>query len=163
MSFNKKLKKYSLIETSELGMVFWSFLYFFTLLASYFILRPLRDEMGIVNGASNMQWLFTGTFIAMLAIIPVFGYLTTKLKIGTVLTFSYVFFMLHIACFYYLFKMQWYMDILPVFFFIWLSVFNLFVVSLFWSFMVDIFSIDQSKRLFGIISVGGSLGALLGP
>lgn len=155
--------RYLPIKQEEQKLVFWSFLYFFTLLASYFILRPLRDEMGISNGASNMQWLFTGTFLTMLIIVPVFGYLTSKFKIGTVLTFSYVFFIINILLFYYLFIQKIFIETLPVVFFIWLSVFNLFAISLFWSFMVDIFSNVQSKRLFGVISAGGSLGAITGP
>jgi len=101
---NKSIEKYTSIQPSELKIVFWSFVYFFTLLASYFILRPLRDEMGIANGASNMQWLFTGTFLAMLVIVPVFGYLTSKFKIGSVLTYSYLFFIINILLFYYFFK-----------------------------------------------------------
>ena len=159
----KLIEKYTSIKSSELKIVFWSFVYFFTLLASYFILRPLRDEMGIANGASNMQWLFSGTFLAMLLIVPIFGYITSKFKIGSVLTFSYLFFIVNISLFYYLFKVNLFTNTLPIVFFIWLSVFNLFAISLFWSFMVDIFTSNQSKRLFGIISAGGSLGAILGP
>jgi len=157
------LEKHSQIKSAEIKIVFWSFIYFFMLLASYFILRPLRDEMGIINGVSNMQWLFTGTFLTMLAIVPVFGYITSRFKIGSVLRFSYVFFILNILIFYYALKKEVFIMALPLIFFIWLSVFNLFAVSLFWSFMVDIFSSDQSKRLFGIISAGGSLGAISGP
>lgn len=161
--FVQVLLKSTSIKSSELKIVFWSFVYFFTLLASYFILRPLRDEMGIANGASNMQWLFSGTFVVMLIIVPIFGYVTSKFKIGSVLTFSYVFFIVNISLFYYLFKIDLFINTLPIVFFIWLSVFNLFAISLFWSFMVDIFTSTQSKRLFGIISSGGSLGAISGP
>lgn len=161
--FVQVLLKSTSIKSSELKIVFWSFVYFFTLLASYFILRPLRDEMGIANGASNMQWLFSGTFVVMLIIVPVFGYVTSKFKISSVLTFSYVFFIINISLFYYLFKVNLFVNTLPIVFFIWLSVFNLFAISLFWSFMVDIFTSNQSKRLFGVISAGGSLGAISGP
>ena len=160
---SKLIEKFTSIKSSELKIVFWSFVYFFMLLASYFILRPLRDEMGIANGASNMQWLFSGTFVVMLIIVPIFGYITSKFKIGSVLTFSHLFFIINISLFYYLFKVNLFTNTLPVVFFIWLSVFNLFAISLFWSFMVDIFTSKQSKRLFGIISAGGSLGAILGP
>jgi AAA family ATP:ADP antiporter len=156
-------ERFADIKHSEILIVFWAFLYFFLLLASYFILRPLRDEMGIANGAANMQWLFSGTFITMLIMVPVFGYVTARFKIGTVLTSSYMFFIANILLFYYLFTRNTLVDILPIIFFIWLSVFNLFAISLFWSFMVDLFSSDQSKRLFGIISAGGSLGAISGP
>jgi AAA family ATP:ADP antiporter len=156
------IEKYTSIQPTEKKIVFWSFLYFFMLLASYFILKPLRDEMGIVNGASNMQWLFSGSFITMLVVIPIFGYVTSRYKIGSVLTFSYLFLILNIVLFYFFFKENTLGSIFPVTFFIWLSVFNLFTISLFWSFMVDSFTNDQSKRLFGIISAGGSLGAISG-
>ncbi|NAS12866.1 NTP/NDP exchange transporter [Poritiphilus flavus] len=159
----ERLSTYLLIEPMERSKVFWACFYFFVLLAAYFVLRPIRDEMGILNGASNMQWLFTGTFLSMLAIVPVFGMLCRKYAIARVLRFSYVFFILNIIAFYILFSFKLYPDILPIVFFIWLSVFNLFAVSLFWSFMVDLFTTEQSKRLFGIIAVGGSLGAILGP
>lgn len=161
--FQERLSAYLLIEPSERPKVIWACFYFFVLLASYFVLRPIRDEMGILNGASNMQWLFTGTFLSMLAIVPVFGILTRKYAIAKVLRVSYLFFIVNIAVFYILFRYKLYLDLLPIVFFIWLSVFNLFAVSLFWSFMVDMFTTEQSKRLFGIIAVGGSLGAILGP
>ncbi len=152
-----------MIRPSERKLVFWSFIYFFCLLSGYFILRPLRDEMGIINGANKMQWLFTGTFITMLLIVPLFGYITKKYTISKMLVISYVFFILHILLFYFLFKSAGTSKLLAISFFIWLSVFNLFVVSLFWSFMVDVYSSESSKRVFGIIAAGGSTGALVGP
>ena len=151
------------VKPKEHTLVAWSFLYFFVLLASYFILRPLRDEMGISNGSANMQWLFTGTFLTMIIIVPIFGYFTSRYKIGTILKASYLFFISNILIFYYSFTEGIFIKALPIFFFIWLSVFNLFAISLFWSFMVDIYTNSQSKRLFGIISAGGSLGAITGP
>ncbi|MEZ4811855.1 MAG: MFS transporter [Allomuricauda sp.] len=151
------------LKTNEAKMVFYSCLYFFCLLCSYFILRPLRDEMGIVNGAQNMQWLFTGTLLAMLCAVPLFGLLVSKNSIKRVLVYSYSFFIGNILLFYILFESFGITKILSVAFFIWLSVFNLFVVSLFWSFMADVFSCTSSKRFFGIIASGGSLGALTGP
>ncbi len=157
------LKIFIDVKIEEYKLLLWSFIYFFMLLASYFVLRPLRDEMGIVNGASNMQWLFTGTFLTMLLIVPAFGYITSRFKIGSVLVLSYVFFIVNILLFYYLFTKGLFIKALPIIFFIWLSVFNLFAISLFWSFMVDVFTSNQSKRLFGIISAGGSLGAIFGP
>ncbi len=119
--------------------------------------------MGIVNGAINMQWLFTGTFVAMLLVVPVFALLIAKNSIRSVLLFSYSFFVANILLFYALFEIFGPTRIVAISFFIWLSVFNLFVVSLFWSFMADIFSSKSSKRFFGIIASGGSLGALTGP
>lgn len=150
-------------NNKQLSLIGCSFLYFFCLLCSYFILRPLRDEMGIVNGAINMQWLFTGTFVAMLCIVPLFSLLVSRNSIKRVLLFSYSFFIGNIILFYLLFEIFGVSRIVAISFFIWLSVFNLFVVSLFWSFMADVFSSKSSKRFFGIIASGGSLGALTGP
>lgn len=153
----------SRLKDKKLQLVLLSALYFFCLLCAYFILRPLRDEMGIQNGAVNMQWLFTGTFVVMLCIVPVFGYLVGKTSIKRVLLLSYSFFIANILVFYVFFEGQGPSRSIAISFFIWLSVFNLFVVSLFWSFMADVFSSTSSKRFFGIIASGGSLGALTGP
>jgi len=161
--FNTVILKVTMLKQSEQKLVLWSFIYFFCLLSGYFILRPLRDEMGIINGADKMQWLFTGTFIAMLLVVPLFGYITRKNTIGKILTISYIFFILNVLLFYFLFKLNRESKVLAISFFIWLSVFNLFAVSLFWSFMVDVYSSEASKRTFGIIASGGSIGALTGP
>ena len=147
----------------QLKIVICSCVYFFSLLCSYFILRPVRDEMGIVNGAVNMQWLFTGTFVAMLCIVPLFGLLVSKRPIKKVLLYSYSFFIGTILLFYVLFLGYGITRTWAIAFFIWLSVFNLFVVSLFWSFMADIFHGKSAKHYFGIIASGGSLGAITGP
>lgn len=139
-----------------------SFLYFFSLMSSYFILRPVRDEMGIQAGINNMQWLFTGTFIAMLLIVPVFGYLMKKFSREKLIPGIYVFFSLNILAFYFLFTF-FSAPLISAIFFVWLSVFNLFVISIFWSFNSEIFTADQAQRLYGPIAAGGSSGAIFGP
>jgi AAA family ATP:ADP antiporter len=118
--------------------VFWSFIYFFSLLSSYYILRPIRDEMGIVAGIENMQWLFTGTFLAMLLVVPIFGLITTKLQRKQFLPYVYIFFIINLLFFYLSFKAGFSLTYTAQAFFVWLSVFNLFVVSVFWSFMTDL-------------------------
>jgi AAA family ATP:ADP antiporter len=123
----------------------------------------MRDEMGIAGGVENLQWLFTGTFLAMLALVPLFGWLTSRYKRSTFLPSVYIFFIINLLLFYALFRSE-----LPAVwtaraFFIWVSVFNLFVVSVFWSFLTDIFTNSQAQRLFGFIAAGGTAGALLGP
>jgi AAA family ATP:ADP antiporter len=151
------------VEPGEVRAMLWAFSYFFSLLCSYYILRPMRDEMGVAGGVENLQWLFTGTFLAMLAMVPLFGWLTSRYKRSTFLPAVYVFFIASLLLFYLLFRS----DITAVWiaraFFIWVSVFNLFVVSVFWSFMTDIFTNRQAQRLFGFIAAGGTAGALLGP
>lgn len=150
------------ISSGELKPVMASFLYFFFLMSSYFILRPVRDEMGIQAGVENLQWLFTGTFITMLLIVPVFGYLMNRFQRQKLIPGIYIFFCLNILIFYVLFSF-FTVPFVSIIFFIWLSVFNLFVISIFWSFNADIFSSDQAKRLYGPIAAGGSSGAIFGP
>lgn len=152
-----------MLKPTELRLVTYSFCYFFSLLAGYFLLRPIRDEMGMLNGASNMQWLFTGTFLAMLLLVPIFGSVTRKFTLTKVLIGSNLVFSLSILVFYFTIKVNGISQFLAVTFFIWLSLFNLFIISLFWSLMADIFSSPEAKRVFGIIAGGGSLGAIVGP
>ena len=151
------------VRRGEGWAVFWSFLYFFFLLGSYYILRPVRDEMGVTTGVDRMQWLFTGTFIAMLVVVPFFGWITSRYRRRQFLPAVYGFFIINILLFYLLFESG--IEIKPVaaLFFVWLSVFNLFVVSVFWSFMADLFRNEQAKRLFGFIATGGTAGAITGP
>ena len=147
----------------ELVAMLWSFTYFFCLLCSYYILRPMRDEMGILGGVENLQWLFTGTFLVMLLAVPAYGALVTRFPRRRLLPFVYHFFVICILLFFVLVKMGVAEAHIARAFFIWTSVFNLFVVSVFWSFMADIFRTEQGKRLFGFIAAGGSAGAVIGP
>jgi AAA family ATP:ADP antiporter len=151
------------VEAGEVRALFWAFSYFFALLCSYYILRPLRDEMGIAGGVENLQWLFTGTFIAMLAMVPLFGWITSRYPHTAFLPLVYVFFIVNLLLFYILFNTEFAIAWIARAFFIWVSVFNLFVVSVFWSFMSDTFSNRQARRLFGFIAAGGTAGALVGP
>jgi AAA family ATP:ADP antiporter len=144
------------------GFVF-SFLYFFLLLCSYYILRPVRDEMGIQGGLENLQWLFTGTFLAMLCAVPAFGWLATRFPRQRLVPLVYYFFAANLLIFYGLMQSGLPMAAVAAAFFIWTSVYNLFVVSVFWSFMADIYSPEQAGRLFGPVAAGGSLGAIAGP
>jgi AAA family ATP:ADP antiporter len=141
----------------------WSFTYFFCLLAGYYVLRPLRDEMGIAGGVRNLQWLFTATFVAMLAAVPVFGAMVARLPRRRFIPLVYHFFVANIAIFWLLLTLDVGKVHVARVFFVWISVFNLFAVSVFWSFMADLFASEQGKRLFGFIAAGGSAGALLGP
>jgi AAA family ATP:ADP antiporter len=151
------------IRPGEGGAALWSFAYFFCVLSSYYVLRPVREEMGVATGVERLPWLFTGTFLAMVAAVPIFGALAARFPRRTLLPLVYAFF---IACILGLFVLlrgggapAW----APAAFFIWLSVFNLFVVSVFWSFMADVWREEQARRLFGLIAAGGSAGALVGP
>ena len=151
------------VRRSEFPGLLGGFAYFFCLLCSYYILRPVRDEMGVRGGVENMQWLFTATFLAMLAAVPVFALLATRFRRTRLIPCVYGIFIACIAGFWLWLRsdvgMVWGARV----FFVWLSVFNLFVVSVFWSFMADLFDDRAAARLFGAIAAGGSAGAILGP
>lgn len=141
----------------------WSFAYFFTLLAAYYILRPLRDQMGIAGGVKNLPWLFTATFLSLLVAQPLYGALVARLPRARFMPIVYHFFVANLAVFWLLLTLGIETAIVARVFFVWVSVFNLFAVAVFWSFMADLYDAEQGKRLFGFIGAGGTAGALLGP
>ena len=151
------------LEAGEFVPVAWSFGYFFCLLCGYYILRPLRDEMGIQGGVDALAWVFSATFVVMLAVVPLFGWAVARFSRRGVVIASYGFFVVNLLLFFVLLRAE----IAPAWtaraFFVWVSVFNLFVISLFWSVMNDVFDKHQALRLFGLIAAGGSLGAIAGP
>ena len=155
------------LESSEFKAVTWSFLYYFCLLSAYYVLRPMREAMAILGGTANIPWLFTGTFIAMLLVSPIFGWVASRYSRKQFIPWVYYFFVLNILFFFAAFTYAHNSGSSAIWigrsFFIWISVFNLFVVSVFWSFMADIYSKEQGRRLFGMIAAGGSAGAILGP
>jgi len=151
------------VEREEVAALVWSFAYFFCLLCGYYILRPVRDEMGIQAGVDQLQWLFTATFLTMLAVVPIFGWLTARLPRRRLLPVVYVFFGLNLLGFWSALRGGVETDVVGMLFFVWVSVFNLFVVSVFWSFMADLYSTEQAKRLYGFIAAGGTAGAIAGP
>ena len=150
-------------DPAEVRPLCWSFLYFFCLLCGYYILRPVRDEMAIEGGIQHLPWMMTATFVSLLIATPLFGYVSARFPRDRLLLSVYAFFASHLVAFFLLMSShvapQWIARV----FFVWLSVFNLFVVSVFWSFLADIFRPEQGTRLFSIIAAGGSTGAMVGP
>ena len=136
---------------------------FFLLFAGYFMLRPVRETMGIVGGVENLQWLFTGTFLATLAAMPLFGWIAGRVQRRRILSWVYGFFTLNLIAFGAVFRFDpddvWVARI----FYIWLSTFSLISISVAWSVLVDVFSTSQAKRLFALMATGASLGGLTGP
>ena len=158
-----RLYRWLRLSPGEAGPVVGSFFYFFFLLAGYFVLRPVRDEMGVQGGVDQLAWVFTATFVTMLAIVPAFGWAVRRFARRALVVVCYGTSIGVIALFFVLMQA----DVAPAWtaraFFVWTSVFNLFVISLFWSVMNDVFDKHQSLRLFGVISAGGSAGAIVGP
>ncbi|MFT8368803.1 MAG: MFS transporter [Acetobacter papayae] len=141
----------------------WGFGLFFFLFTSYAILRPVRDTMGIASGVHHLQWLFSATFITMLVAVPIHGWLNAHVPRTRFVDWIYGFFALNMLSFalglFFWPSSPW----LARVFFVWLSVFNLFVVSVSWSLMADVFDMAQARRLFGFIAGGASAGGIAGP
>ena len=152
------------IHRNERAVLALSALYFFLIMASYFILRPIRDQMGVAGGVRNLPWLFSGTLLAMLAVSPMFSALVSRWPRKRFVAWSYRALMLCLLAFYAALvglpesSQVW----IGRAFFIWVSVFNLFAVSVFWAVMADVFKSESSRRLYGVIAAGGTLGALAG-
>jgi len=147
----------------ERAAALWSFGYFFALLAGYYVLRPLRDQMGIAGGVRNLPWLFTATFVTLIVAQPLYGALVAKLPRARFIPLVYHFFVANLVLFWLLLTLGVAPVIVARVFFVWVSVFSLFAVAVFWSFMADLFTAEQGKRLFGFIGAGGTAGGLLGP
>jgi AAA family ATP:ADP antiporter len=147
----------------ERAAALWSFGYFFTLLAGYYVLRPLRDQMGIAGGVRALPWMFTATFLTLLVAQPLYGALVSRVPRARFIPIVYHFFAANLALFWVLLTAGIATVTVARVFFVWVSVFNLFAVAVFWSFMADLFTSEQGKRLFGFIGAGGTAGALLGP
>jgi AAA family ATP:ADP antiporter len=176
------------LQKHEYVPVGWSFAYFFCVLSSYYILRPVRESMAVGSGPNTIPWLFFGTFVAMIVVTPIFGWVSSRFSRHQFLPWVYVFFIGNILIFWSVFSVavsiasvsQEIWDfvalLIPAWsppddsnliwlgriFFVWISIFNLFVVSVFWSFMADIYTREQGRRLFGFVTAGGSIGALIG-
>ena len=152
------------VRPEEISALGWSWLYIFSLLSSYYILRPIRDEMGVAGGMENLPWLFTGTLIGMIVVNPPFAALVARLPRVRFIALTYRFFLLNLLGFAVALHITTAEQHIWVgrIFFIWTSVFNLFVVSVFWALMVDVFDSEQGKRLFGFIAAGATLGGILG-
>ncbi len=152
------------VEEAEVRPMLLAVLYYFLILAAYFVIRPIRDEMGLAGGVRNLPWLFLGTLIGMLLVHPLFTALVSRMPRNRFIPLTYTFFALNIFAFWLAFQSTgdepgiWTGRV----FFVWTSVFNLFVVSIFWSLAADLFRSNQAKRLFGFIAVGGTIGAVAG-
>jgi AAA family ATP:ADP antiporter len=150
-----------------MGALLTSFLSFALLLACYYILRPVRDALAATVGADSIKYLSTAVFVAMLLIVPVFGWLAVRVPRPRLVPGLYAFFILNLGVFAVAFShyrdAAAALDWLARAFYVWVTVFNMFAVSVFWSRMADVWSEPQGRRYFGVISAGGSLGGLAGP
>ncbi|HUW75356.1 MAG TPA: MFS transporter [Gallionella sp.] len=157
------LPRHAVAEQAAAPML--SALAFFFVMTSYYIIRPVRDQLSGALGSSSLPLFYGAVLGVMLLLAPVFGLLVARFPRKALLGWSYSFFILCLLAFVPAFMAQERIGAreLGVVFFMWVSVFNLFVVSLFWSFMADIFSSGQARRVFSLIALGGMAGAIFGP
>src|SRR5690606_34056422 len=151
------------VGEDEAGAVVAGFAMFLLLFAGYFMLRPVRETMGIAGGVDNLQWLFTGTFVATLAAMPLFGWIAGRVQRRRILYWVYGFFAANLVLFAACFALRPDDPWIARAFYIWLSAFNMIAISVAWSVLVDVFTAAQSRRLFALMAAGASLGGLVGP
>ncbi len=157
------LRRIVSVEPDEVAALLASFAMFFALLSAYYVIRPVRDEIGVALGKDALHQLFTVVFVVMIVLVPLFGFVATRFPRRLVLPAVYLFFVLNLVAFWLVLKATHDDPWAAGAFFVWGSVFNLFVVSLFWSLMSELWAHAEAKRLYGFISAGGTAGALAGP
>ncbi|MEO7207730.1 MAG: MFS transporter [Steroidobacteraceae bacterium] len=153
----------AVVQPEELPALLAAFATLFCMFFAYTILRPIRDTMGITSGVEKLPYLFWGTFISMLAVQPVYGWLTSRFRRPVFLPWVYAFFTANLLAFYLWFNLQQDHTWIARTYYVWVSVFNFFIVAVFWSLMADVFTREQAGRMFGFIAAGASTGGLLGP
>lgn len=153
------------VRPNELHALLLAAFFNFVILGSYYVIRPIRDDIAAAGSLESLSWMFSGTLVAMLVANTAFSAIVARMSRRKFLPIAYRFFSFNLIIFYLLMR-----TLTPAqnvwvgrAFYVWVSVFNLFVVTLFWAFMTDIFNSEQAKRLFAFIAVGGSLGAIAGP
>src|SRR6266436_6872495 len=152
------------VKPDEIRALWLSFVFFFVVLAGYYVIRPIRDNICASN-FENLWWMFTVVLLTMIVANALFSAIVARMPRRRFIPIAYRFFILNLIIFFVLMrfmplgKQRW----VDISFFVWVSVFNLFATAVFWSFMTDLFTTEQGKRLFGFIAVGGSLGGILGP
>lgn len=159
------LQKIVDVRANELHALGLAFVFNFVVLGSYYVVRPIRDDIAATGGIETLPWMYTGTLVTMLVANALFSAIVARMSRRRFIPIAYRFFMANLVIFYVLMH-----TLTPAqnvwvgrAFYVWVSVFNLFVVTLFWAFMTDVFNSEQAKRLFAFISVGGSIGAIVGP
>ncbi len=153
------------VRPNEWRAVWLAFVFHFVVLAGYYVIRPIRDEIGADRGVENLPWMYTGTLVGMLIANALYGTIVARMPRRRFIPIAYRFAIANLFIFFLLMRVvpvAQGRSILAPIFFVWVSVFNLFATTMFWSFMADLFTPEQGKRLFGFIAVAGSLGGIAG-
>jgi len=153
------------VKPDEVRALLLAFVFNFVVLGGYYVIRPIRDEIGADRGVENLPWMYTGTLIGMLIANALYAAIVARMSRRRFIPIAYRFAIANLFLFFLLMRImpaaQGRAVLAPIFF-IWVSVFNLFATTMFWSFMADVFTPEQGKRLFGFIAVGGSVGGIVG-
>jgi AAA family ATP:ADP antiporter len=159
------LQKFVNVRRDEVASLLASGFFFFCVLSALQVIRPAREALGMQSGLDTVRWLFVGTAVVTLLVSPIFGHLVSRFRRTTFIGITYAFFAASLLVFWALLTVapEAAGEISGRVFYVWFSVFNLFSTMVFWALMVDRFTLEQSKRLFGVIAVGGTLGAIFGP
>jgi len=153
------------VKPDELRAMVVAFVFNFVVLGGYYVIRPIRDDIGADRGVENLPWIYTGTLIGMLIANALYAAIVARMSRRRCIPIAYRFAIANLFLFFLLMRMMpaaQERTVLAPIFFIWVSVFNLFATTMFWSFMADVFTPEQGKRLFGFIAVGGSIGGIVG-
>src|SRR5437773_3958002 len=152
------------VKPDEIRALWLGFVFHFLILTGYYIMRPIRDSIAASNRLETLPWMFTATLVGMLIANAVFAAIVARMSRRKFIPIAYAFFIFNLALFFVLMRsgspeqQVWIGRAL----YVWVSVFNLFNTAIFWAFMTDLFTVEQGKRLYGFIAVGGTLGAILG-
>ena len=159
------LRSFTNIRREEIAPTLASAAFFFCILTALMVVRPARESLGVEQGIDTVRWLFIGTAVVTLAVNPIFGWLVSRFERLAFISATYLFFAASLVAFWALLVTapETIGNTTGRVFYVWFSVFNLFVTMVFWALMADRFSLEQSKRLYGPIAVGGTLGAIFGP
>jgi len=159
------LEKIVDVRPNEIRALWLGFVFHFLILTGYYIMRPIRDSIAAGSRLETLPWMFTATLVAMLIANTLFAAIVARMSRRKFIPLAYTFFIFNLALFFVLMRtcpptqQVWIGRAL----YVWVSVFNLFNTAIFWAFMTDLFTVEQGKRLYGFIAVGGSLGGILGP
>src|SRR5437764_1979034 len=158
------LQKIVDVRAAEARALWLGFAFHFLILTAYYIVRPIRDAIAASNRIETLPWMFTATLVVMLIANLVFAAIVARMERRKFIPFAYAFFILVLLLFFGLMRtgspaqQVW----TGRAFYVWVSVFNLFNTAIFWAFMTDLFTVEQGKRLYAFIAVGGTLGAIVG-
>ena len=161
--FSRVVKTVSQVEPNEIKATVVSFLFVFVIMAAYYILRPVRDAMASDWTDAEVSFLWELNFYISIVLVSLYGYVVSRVKFNHLVPGVYGFFGISFAMFFFAVSFIGDRTLVDKTFYVWVSVFSLFHLSVFWSFMADTYNKEQAKRLFAIIAAGASAGALLGP